>query len=127
VRQGLIGTSGQEVELGFGVTRGFRWGTLTARASGLYEGGSDTKLAFGECAVEYLKRVSPGWRLFAAVQGAEDEVTLITEAQWHLTRQRVHPLQPGAGLDAERDALGATARDPVRDPYAPLFERRGEA
>jgi hypothetical protein len=82
----LIGTAGVEMELGTGVTRGFLWGTLTARASVLYEGASDTKLAFGEYGVEYLKRLSRSWRVFAAVQGAEDEVTLITEAQWHLTR-----------------------------------------
>ena len=82
----LIGTVGQEAELGLGVTRGFTWGTLTARASVLYEGGSDTKFASGEYAVEYLKRLSPSWRVFAAVQGAEDEITVVTEGQWHLNR-----------------------------------------
>jgi len=82
----LIGTVGHEAELGMGVTRGFKWGTLTARASVLYEGGSDTKWATGEYAVEYLKRLSPSWRVFAAVQGAEDEMTFVTEAQWHLNR-----------------------------------------
>lgn len=82
----LIGMVGHEVELGMGLTRGFKWGTLTARASVLYEGGSETKFAAGEYAVEYLKRLSPSWRLYGAVQGAEDEVTLITEAQWHLNR-----------------------------------------
>jgi hypothetical protein len=82
----LIGTVGHEAELGMGVTRGFKWGTLTARVSVLYEGGSDTKFAAGEYAVEYLKRLSPSWRVFAAVQGAEDEMTIVTEGQWHLNR-----------------------------------------
>ena len=85
-KEPLIGTVGWELELGTGVTRGFNWGTLTARASLAYEGASTTKLALGEYAFEYLKRVSPSWRLFAAVQGAEDAVSLITEVQWHLTR-----------------------------------------
>lgn len=40
----------------------------------------------GEYAVEYLKRVSPSWRLFAAVQGHGNALSLITEAQWHLSR-----------------------------------------
>lgn len=38
----------------------------------------------GEYGVEYLKRRSPSWRVFAAVQGHGDEISLITEAQWHL-------------------------------------------
>ena len=38
-------------------------------------------MACGEYALEYLKRVSPRLRLFAAVEGSEDEVELITEAQ----------------------------------------------
>ena len=83
----LIGTVGWEAELGVGLTRGFKWGTLTARVSGAYEGASTTKFDLGEYAVEYLKRVSPSCRLFAAVQGHGDEVSLITEAQWHLTRR----------------------------------------
>ena len=82
----LIGTVGWETELGVGLTRGFTWGTLTARVAVLYESASTTKLDTGEYAVEYLKRVSPSWRLFGAVQGHGDAVSLITEAQWHLTR-----------------------------------------
>ena len=86
-RQPLIGTLGWELELGTGLTRGFKWGTLTARASVAYSGASTTKFDLGEFAVEYLKRVSPSWRFFVAVAGAEDAVSLITEAQWHLTRR----------------------------------------
>ena len=82
----MIGTVGMEAELGFGLTRGFAWGTLTARIAGAYEGDSSSHFDLGEYAVEYLKRVSPSWRVFAAVQGQSDEVSLITEAQWHLGR-----------------------------------------
>jgi hypothetical protein len=80
----LIGTAGVEAELGFGITRGFRWGTLTARASGAYEGASDTKWAVGEYGVEYLKRLSPRWRVLLGINGHETAFTLITDAQWHL-------------------------------------------
>ena len=82
----LIGTTGFESELGIGLTRGFGWGTLTARVSAAYEGASTSHFDMGEFAVEYLKRLSPSWRIFAAVQGQSDEVTLVTEAQWHLGR-----------------------------------------
>jgi hypothetical protein len=82
----LIGTAGWEAELGVGLTRGFRWGTLTARISGLYESASTSHFDTGEYAVEYLKRISPSWRLFLSVEGQSDELSLVTEAQWHLTR-----------------------------------------
>jgi hypothetical protein len=80
----LIGTPGVEAELGFGITRGFGWGTLTLRASGAYEGASTTHFAVGEYGVEYLKRLSPRWRVFAGINGHETAFTFITEAQWHV-------------------------------------------
>lgn len=82
----LLGSDGFDIEVGTGVTRGFAWGTMTARAAVLYESASSTRWGLGEYGVEYLKRVSPAWRLFAALQGHGNEVTAITEAQWHLTR-----------------------------------------
>ncbi|MGH7569141.1 MAG: hypothetical protein ACREL9_09260 [Gemmatimonadales bacterium] len=53
----------------------------------IYESASSTHFNPGEYAIEYLKRLSPSWRVFAAVQGAGgvDEVSLITEAQWHIS------------------------------------------
>lgn len=84
-RRLIIGSDGWDIEWGFGVTRGFRFGTLTARASLFYESASTTHWDAGEYAVEYLKRLSPHWRVFGAVAGAGDEVSLITEAQWHLS------------------------------------------
>ncbi len=81
----LIGTVGWEAELGVGLTRGYRWGTLTGRVALAYEGASTTHFDLGEYAVEYLKRVSTSWRFFLGVQGSGDAVSLITEAQWHLT------------------------------------------
>ncbi len=86
-KEPLIGTAGFESELGFGVTRGYKWGTLTGRVALAYEEASSTHWDMGEYAVEYLKRVSPSWRLFFAVQGQGDELSLVTEAQWHISRR----------------------------------------
>lgn len=97
----LIGTAGVEGELGVGVTRGFRWGTLTARASAAYEGSSSTRYALGEYGLEYLRRLSPRWRLFAAINGHETAVTLITEAQWHLHRKVFLRFNQEIGLTRE--------------------------
>jgi hypothetical protein len=79
----LIGTQDWEFKLGTGVVRGFKWGTVTVRAAAEYDA-ADAALAFGEYAVEYLKRLSPSFRVLAAVEGEEDEVELITEAQWFI-------------------------------------------
>lgn len=81
----IIGSDGWDIESGIGVTRGFTWGTVTARASVIYESASSTKWDAGEYGIEFLKRLSPSWRIFAAVQGAGDEISAITEAQWHVS------------------------------------------
>ncbi|HEU4387952.1 MAG TPA: hypothetical protein VFV34_09165 [Blastocatellia bacterium] len=97
----LIGTPGWELGLGTGVTRGFKWGTLTLRGSVEYAGGSESKFDIGEYAIEYLKRVSPAWRFFVAIEGTQDEVSLITEAQWHLSRHIFVKLNNGFGLTSK--------------------------
>lgn len=84
-RKLLIGSNGYDVEIGTGLTRGYSWGTITGRASLLYESASASHWDLGEYGVEYLKRLSPAWRVFGAVQGHGDEVSLITEGQWHLS------------------------------------------
>jgi hypothetical protein len=93
----LIGTQDWEFALGAGVIKGFRWGTLTARGSILYEEG-DGDLGSGEYALEYLKRVSPKWRLFAAVEGEEDEISLIGEVQYFIRNDIFLKLGSGFGI-----------------------------
>lgn len=80
----LIGTPDWEFKAGVGLTKGFRWGTVTLRTEGEYSVEED-KLELGEFAVEYLKRLSPSWRVYLGIEGTQDEVELITEAQWHVT------------------------------------------
>lgn len=91
----LIGTPVWEHKFGTGVTRGLRWGTITARAAVGFAGGA---LEPGEYAVEYLRRVSSRLRVFAGLEGTQDEVELITEAQVFLTPTIVLKLNNGLGL-----------------------------
>jgi hypothetical protein len=82
----LIGTSEWELKVGAGLVKGFSWGTVTVRAAAEYARDEvERKLEFGEYAVEYLKRLSPRWRGYLGVEGEQDEVSLIPEAQWHVT------------------------------------------
>jgi hypothetical protein len=96
----LIGTRDWELIFGGGVVKGFRWGTMTLRAEAEYSK-EESKLELGEYAVEYLKRLSPAWRLYLAVEGTDDEVELITEAQWHLTDSIFIKLNNAFGLTSK--------------------------
>jgi hypothetical protein len=98
---GLIGTADWEVDIGTGFVRGFSWGTLTFRAAVEYAKGSESPFDVGEYAIEYLKRLSSKWRFYAAVEGTQDEVSLITEAQWHLSPHVFLKLNNGLGLTSK--------------------------
>jgi hypothetical protein len=97
----LIGTSGWELKGGTGLVRGFGWGTMTVRAAVEYATASTSRWDIGEYAVEYLKRVSPRWRVYVGVEGTQDEVTLITEGQWHVSRRAFIRLNSGWGLTSK--------------------------
>jgi len=96
----LIGTSDFEYKVGSGVIRGLPWGTLTARASWQYSQ-ADKTAELGEYAVEYLKHLSPRWRVYAGIEGVQDEVELIGEAQWHLSEQLYLRLNSAFGLTSK--------------------------
>ena len=81
----LIGTQDWEYKLGVGTVKGFTFGTFTVRAAGEYDRSED-KFELGEYAFEYLKKISSRWRIYSGVEGAQDEVEVITEAQMHLNR-----------------------------------------
>ncbi len=93
----LIGTSDWEGALGFGVIRGFHWGTITGRVALAYDG-EDNSGELGEYAFEYLKRVSPQWRFVATLEGESDELSAIGEAQWHFADWAFLKLNCGFGL-----------------------------
>ncbi|HSA56454.1 MAG TPA: hypothetical protein VLE53_12175 [Gemmatimonadaceae bacterium] len=96
----LIGTSDWEFKLGSGVVRGFRWGTVTVRAAVEYDG-EERMMALGEFALEYLRRLSPAFRVFGAVEGSEDEIEGIAELQWALRPNIVLKLNNAIGLTSK--------------------------
>ncbi len=100
-RKFLIGTGGWELKFGTGVIRGFRWGTITARAALEVATNSSSPFDLGEYAVEYLKRVSPHFRVYLGVEGTQDEVGLITEAQWHVSPHAFVRVNNGLGLTSK--------------------------
>lgn len=97
----LIGTPGWELKFGTGLIRGFRWGTLTARAAVEYASASSSHFDVGEYAVEYLRRLSPRWRVYLGVEGTQDEVALIGELQWHFGRNVFAKFNSGFGLTSK--------------------------
>jgi hypothetical protein len=102
----LIGTPDWEFKLGTGLTKGFRWGTMTFRLAGEYSA-EESKFEFGEYAAEYLRRVSRFFRFYVGVEGSQDEIELITDLQLHLFRR---------GFIRINNAFGVT---PKATDYAP--------
>lgn len=84
----LIGTPDWEFKLGAGIVKGYSFGTLTLRLAAEYSMEEDAAEA-GEYAIEYLNRLSPSWRVFLGIEGSQDEVELIPEAQWHIKTDKV--------------------------------------
>ena len=74
----LIGTSVWELKYGMGLARSSSWGTTILRGGVAW---ADGKAELGEYAFEYVHGVSDRLRVYAGVEGSEDEVSLITEAQ----------------------------------------------
>jgi hypothetical protein len=97
----LIGTPGWELKVGTGVSRGFGWGTVTARAAIEYAEASSSHVDLGEYAVEYLKRLSPRWRVYAGIEGSQDEVSFVGEAQWFLRPNIFVKVNSGIGLTSK--------------------------
>jgi hypothetical protein len=93
----LLGTQDWETALGFGAVRGFRWGTLNGRVSLKYDA-EDGQVEPGEYAIEYLKRTSPNRRWVVTLEGEDDEVSLIGEAQLTIARGAVLKLNCGFGV-----------------------------
>jgi hypothetical protein len=96
----LIGTPDWEFKAGLGLIRGYPWGTMTVRAAAEYTV-EDQLLDFGEYGVEYLKRLSRAWRVYLGIEGTQDEVALITEAQWHWTERVYLKLNNGFGITSK--------------------------
>lgn len=95
----LIGTQHWEHAFGVGLVRGYRWGTMTVRFAAEYSAAAETPLDVGEYAVEYLRRLSPRWRIVAAIEGSQgDEISFIGETQWSPSRRVMFKFNAGVGL-----------------------------
>ncbi len=97
----LIGTSDLELKFGTGVIRGFPWGTVIARAAVEYAAGSASRFDASEYAVEYVRRLGPRFRLYAGIEGTQDEVSAIGELQWHALKHVVIKANSGFGLTSK--------------------------
>lgn len=94
----LIGTKSWEYKLGFGMTRGRTNGTWTFR-TGIEWDGEDRKFEVGEYAFEFLRRLSPKWRVFSMIEGNQiDEIEFVNEVQWHFHRRAYLKVGGGVGL-----------------------------
>lgn len=96
----IIGTSDWEFDIGAGLTKGFSWGTATIRAGIAYDG-EESKVQPGEYALEYLKRLSDSWRIYAVLEGSEAEIEFIPELQWHLQPNMIIKLNSAFGLTSK--------------------------
>lgn len=84
----LTGTGDYEFKLGQGIIRGFSWGTMIARVNVEYLM-SESTAQVGTFALEYMRRLNPHWRGYLGVEGVQDEVEFITEAQYHVVKDRL--------------------------------------
>ncbi len=97
----LIGTPGVEIKFGTGLVRGFSWGTIVARGSVEYEGGSSSQFDSGEYAVEFVRRLNRHFRIYAGIEGTQDEVSAIGELQLHITPHVMIKANTGIGLTSK--------------------------
>ena len=100
----LLGDRIWEFRPGIGLIRGFSWGTMTARVNGEYnhEAGH---WDLGEFSIEYLKRLSPAWRVNLALEGGEtasfDEWDLVSGVQWRIRDGLFLKLDNAIGLSSK--------------------------
>ncbi len=99
-KNSLIGTSDWEFKLGTGLVKGHSWGTITFRLAVDYSAGEKV-FGVGEYAFEYLRRVSDRFRFFAMMEGSEDEIAIVPEMQWFLSRSIFLKANTGFGVTSK--------------------------
>lgn len=93
----LLGTQHWELAPGLQLTKGFPFGTLSFSGE-LFYSTEDHKIDFGTYAFEYVKRLSPAWRVGLAYENDQGEASLIGEVQYALSKQAVLKVNSGFGL-----------------------------
>jgi hypothetical protein len=94
----LIGTPVLETKAGVGLIKGFTWGTVIVRAAVEQAGGV---FDLGEYAVEYYKRLSKTFCVYAGIEGTQDEVELISEVQLWLSKTVRFKINNAFGLTSK--------------------------
>jgi len=94
----LIGTPELETKAGIGLIRGFRWGTITVRAAVEQAGGV---FNLGEFAIEYYKRLSKKFCVYAGVEGSQGEYMAIAEIQWWVSDTVRFKINNGFGISSK--------------------------
>ena len=93
----LLGTQHWEFVPGIQLTKGFPFGTFSLSGSLIYST-EDHKLDFSTYALEYVKRLSPAWRVALAFESDQGEAQIIGEVQYSLSKNVVLKLNSGFGV-----------------------------
>ncbi len=93
----LLGTQDWEFSPGITLTKGYALGTLSLRMTLSYTTEEHT-IEFGEYALEYVKKTSDKWRFVLALEGEQDELQIVGEAQYALSKRAVLKLNCGFGI-----------------------------
>lgn len=86
-QQELIGDPQWNVKTEIGAVRQYHWGTMTFRTTIEYNRG-DKHWDLGETSLEYLRRLSPAWRVLLGIEGGEggalDDYGFVAAAHWRI-------------------------------------------
>ena len=103
-RKVLIGDKDWDLRPGVGVTKGFSWGTLTAKIGAEYNR-EESHPILGELALEYLRRLSSSLRLFLAIEGGEagapDEFDLVSGLHWRINDRIAIKFDNSVGIQSK--------------------------
>jgi hypothetical protein len=94
----LLGSRDWEIEPGLMATKSYPWGVFAVRAA-IGWTSSERKLDLAEWAIDYVKQLTPQWRLALSLEGNQaDEVSAIGELQYAIGRKAVLKMNLGIGL-----------------------------
>ena len=100
----LIGTQDWDFVTGTVVSKGYSFGTLSLRASVAYDR-ADRQVRLGEYAIDYLKKLSPAWRVALTLEGVSTDLSVIGEVQYELSKNATLKLNSGFGITKKDRAL----------------------
>ena len=100
----LLGTQDWQFASGAVLTKGYSFGTLSLRGGVGYDRG-DRKFKVDEYAIDYLKKLSPAWRVALSLEGHESELSIIGEVQYTLSKDAILKINSGFGLSNKDKAF----------------------